>query len=100
VVKPKKIREFASRYPDATQPLLVWLEAAEAADWHGIADLREMYPHADAVAVASGNVVAVFNVRGNRYRLITAIKYRYSMVYVLRFLTHGEYDKEKWKVEL
>jgi mRNA interferase HigB len=51
--------------------------------------------------VSSGNPVVVFNIRGNKYRLIVAIHYRPSgRVFVLRFLTHAEYDKEKWKAEL
>jgi mRNA interferase HigB len=52
------------------------------------------------VEVKSGHVVTIFNIRGNRYRLIVAIKYEWSMVYVLRFLTHAEYDKDQWKEQL
>ena len=44
--------------------------------------------------------MTVFNICGNKYRLITAIKYRWRTVYMLRFLTHAEYDKEKWKNQL
>jgi mRNA interferase HigB len=62
--------------------------------------VRKAYPHADAVEVSSGNIVTVFNIRGNRYRLIVAIKYEWAMVYVLRFLTHAEYDRDKWKDQL
>jgi mRNA interferase HigB len=100
VVKPKTVREYARIHPDAGQALLVWLKAARLADWNSIRDVRIMYPHADAAQVASGRVVTVFNIRGNRYRLITGVNYKWGMVYVLRFLTHAEYDKEKWKAEL
>ena len=100
VIKPKTVREYAAHYPDAQDPLLLWLRAARAADWNDLLEVRKTYPHADAVRVASGNIVTVFNVRGNRYRLIVAIKYEWAMVYVLRFLTHADYNKDKWKEQL
>jgi mRNA interferase HigB len=100
VIKPTRVKEYAKVYPDAAEALLNWLKAARLADWHSIQDVRTMYPHADAVVVTSGHVVTIFNVRGNNYRLITAIDYKYAIVYILRFLTHKEYDKNKWKVEL
>jgi mRNA interferase HigB len=56
-----------------------------------------VYPHADAVTVASGRTVVVFNIRGNRYRLVTAIHYNRQLVYTLRFMTHAEYSKNRWK---
>ena len=49
------------------------------------------------VAVASGRTVVVFNVRGNRYRLVTAIHYNRQIIYTLRFMTHAEYSKNRWK---
>jgi mRNA interferase HigB len=100
VVKPKTVREYARQYPDAAEWLMTWLKAARLAGWQNIQELRAMYPHADAVETENGNIVTVLNVRGNRYRLIIAVNYRWAMVYVLRFLTHVEYDKEKWKAEL
>ena len=76
------------------------MQTVLAAEWQSIQELRCQYPHADAVRVASGRTVTVFNVRGNRYRLIVAIHYQWAMVYVLRFLTHAQYDKGQWKGEL
>jgi mRNA interferase HigB len=99
-VKPKRVREYAQQYPDAAGPLLAWLKSAQWEEWGSIQEVRETYPHSDAVTVGSGRVVTVFNVRGNRYRLITGIHYRWGMVYVLRCLTHAEYNKGKWKAEL
>ena len=100
VVKPSTVKRHAHDYPDAADALMNWLEHAERADWRSIMDVRKTYPHADAVEAASGNTVTVFNIRGNHYRLIVSIKYRWAMVYVLRFLTHAEYDTDKWKAEL
>ncbi len=47
-----------------------------------------------------GSPLQVFNVCGNNYRLICAIHYDTGKVFLLRFLTHAEYDKDRWKTEL
>jgi mRNA interferase HigB len=70
------------------------------ADWKNIQDVRRVYPHADLVTVESGNVVTVFNIGGNKYRLVAAIHYNRQRVYVLRILSHAEYDKDRWKDNL
>jgi mRNA interferase HigB len=100
VVKPKTVKEYGRNFPDAAASLMGWLKAVREAQWRSIDDVRESYSHADAVKVASGHVVTVFNIRGNRYRLIVAIHYKWGMLYVLRFLTHAEYDKAAWKQQL
>jgi mRNA interferase HigB len=69
----------------------------QGATWRSIKDVRKTYPHADAVTLKSGKVVTVFNIRGNRYRLLTGISYPLGVVNVFDLLTHAEYDKEKWK---
>ena len=79
---------------------MAWLKVARDADWKNLHQVRQAYRSADGVTVGSGHVVTVFNIGGNKYRLIVAINYRWAMVYVLRFLTHAEYNKDKWKAEL
>ena len=100
VVKPSTIRRFADEFPDAANALEGWLKVTRAADWQNIQDVRRQIPNADGVVVESGNTVTVFNIRGGHYRLIVSIKYQWRMVYVLRFLTHREYDKDQWKEQL
>ncbi len=100
VIKPSRVRSFARDFPTAQVPLLAWLKQARLARWQSIRDVRATYPHADAVRVRSGRQVTVFNIRGGNYRLIVAIKYQWGMVYILRFLTHPEYDRGRWKTEL
>ena len=77
-----------------------WYAVTKAARWSTFADLRRTFGHADLVKVASGNTVTVFNVGGNNYRLVCAIHYNRQTVYVLRVMTHAEYDRGKWKEEL
>jgi len=80
--------------------LQAWYAVAKKARWLNLAQVRADFPTADGVVVQSGSVVTVFNIRGNNYRMITAVHYDKARVYLLRFLTHGEYDKAKWKVQL
>ena len=70
---------------------------AKKAQWTCLLEVREDFPHADSMIVASGNPVVVFNIAGNKCRLIAAIHYNTQRLFVLTVLTHAEYDKEKWK---
>jgi mRNA interferase HigB len=79
---------------------MAWLKLAREARWRNIHELRQTLPSADGVRVASGRTVTAFNIGGNKYRLVVAIHYAWTMVYVLRFMSHAEYDKAKWKAEL
>ena len=97
VTAERRIREYAEAYPDAAGALMAFVAVARRAEWSSLLDLRRTYPHADAVTMASGRVVTVFNIRGNKYRLITAIHYNTQRLFVLRFLTHAEYSRDAWK---
>jgi mRNA interferase HigB len=94
------VKKWAAQYRDAAESLAAWLQNASAAEWRNLAEVRRTYPHADPVIVESGRTVIVFNIRGNRYRLITAIHYNRQIIYTLRFMTHAEYSKDRWKDSL
>jgi mRNA interferase HigB len=96
----KRLREFAKRYRDAAESWQKWNRLVREATWESIQDVRRVYPHADAVTVSTGNTVTVFNIGGNKYRLIAAIHYNRQRVYVLRLLTHADYSKAFWKDDL
>lgn len=100
IITRKRLNQWADRYPDARTSLFTWAAVTTAADWQSLMDVRRDFPTADGVVVASGNTVTVFNIRGNKHRLITAIHYRGGRVYALRFLTHGDYDNDDWKRDL
>lgn len=97
VITRKRIVTFIERHRDAGPALEQWYRTARKARWESIQDVRIVYPHADAVQVASGNTVTVFNIGGGKYRMATAIHYNAQRVYVLRIMTHAEYDKGRWK---
>lgn len=100
VITRKRLDEFAARFADAAGFLGQWQVVVSRARWGNILDVRKLYPHADPVRVGSGNTVTVFNVCGNKYRLVVAIHYDKRRVFVLRMLTHAEYSKGRWKQEL
>src|SRR5437879_5075123 len=97
IIKIPSVRRFWNKHPDAKPGLEHWLRIAKAAEWQSLGDTRLTFSHADEVKVASGNTVTVFNVAGRKYRLVVAIKYRWGIVYIRDFMTHAEYNKDRWK---
>lgn len=100
IIKESTLAAFAVSHPPATTGLAVWRRIIRQAQFRHFADLRQCFRSADQVREASGNPVVVFNVGGNSYRLICAIHYDTGKVFLLRFLTHAEYSKDRWKSEL
>jgi mRNA interferase HigB len=103
VISRRRLREFWEGTPahaDAEVPLRGWYAITEESDWKSPADVKAVFgKNVDFVKAESGNTVAVFNIHGNKYRLIAAIHYDYPRVFVLRVLTHREYDTNRWKKE-
>jgi len=100
VIKPSRLREFGQQHAAAQGPLARWLQITRSAAWANLVDVRKTFRHADEVRVRSGRTVVVFNVKGNDFRLITAIHYNLGKVFVMLFLTHAEYDRQTWKDHL
>lgn len=92
VISFKRIRKFSSTHPDAETSLTAWYKTTKRANWQSLAELKEVYPSAELV----GRYV-VFNISGNKYRLIARIVYRSQTLFVVAVMTHEEYDLGKWK---
>lgn len=92
VVSQRALRDFWEKYPDAEEPLREWYRTCRKAKWRNIIEVRQVYPHADAVGRCT-----VFNIKGNHYRLIVKIEYFIQAIYVKEVLTHAQYNKENWK---
>lgn len=92
IISKRKLREFWKRFPDAKEPLLRWYNNTLGASWNSLADVRRMFSHADKVGTC-----IVFNIAGNKYRLICYINFQSQIVYTLHVLTHAEYDRGEWK---
>ena len=96
ILSKKALRQFWERHAEAEQPLLAWYREVEAADWETSAQLKERFPSA---SILRDNRV-VFNIGGNRFRLVIWINYRWKAVYVKWLGTHAEYDRiDAGKVE-
>ena len=92
VISKKKLREFWEENPKAKSPLQAWYQIAKHAEWQNFAEVRESFNSADMV----GNFV-VFNIGGNKYRLIAVVHFNRGKLFVRHVLTHAEYDEGKWK---
>jgi mRNA interferase HigB len=96
IISRKKLLEAAKRFADADRQLDGWYRTAKSAQWKSLAYVRRTYSHADPVKV--GDVVyTIFNICGNKLRLIAEIFYEDQTILVRHVLTHEEYDKEAWK---
>ena len=96
VISRKALRDFWQTHPNAEQPLRAWYEEARTAAWHTPADIKAQYRTASLL----GCNRVVFNIAGNKFRLIAAIHYNRRMIFAMMILTHAEYGTEKWKARL
>ena len=97
MIGQKLLRLFWEQHPDAETPLRQWYRTATHAEWASMQEVRETYPHADAVRTKSGETLNVFNIGGNKYRLVVRLRYDFQLVNVRAVLTHAEYDEGTWK---
>ena len=89
VISPKKLREFWARHSDAERPLRAWLSVLETRHYASPHEVREDFGSADFL----GGWRTVFNIAGNKYRLIADVRYDLGRIYVRHVLTHAEYDR-------
>jgi mRNA interferase HigB len=92
VISEKKLREFWTVHPGAETPLRAWVKIAEEAEWEQFAEVRETYAHADQVGKFT-----VFNIGGNKFRLVVVIHFNRGKLFIRHVLTHEDYDRDAWK---
>ena len=92
IITRKRLLEFGEKYPEAERPLDQWYRIVKHTNFESFSDLRKTFPNADYVGR-----LTVFNIGGNKFRLITFIVYAKKRIYIRDILTHQEYDKGKWK---
>jgi mRNA interferase HigB len=92
IISRKALRAFWAAHPDAESPLRQWEAVVKRAYWRDWADVKATYGTADKVENH-----LVFNVGGNKYRLIAAVSYPKGKLYIQHVLTHKEYDRGTWK---
>ncbi len=89
IIARRTLREFWERHADAEQPLKAWFAEATVATWETPQAIKERYRHASFVADRR----VIFNIGGNKYRLIAHVNYDYGIVLVKFIGTHSEYDR-------
>jgi mRNA interferase HigB len=92
VITRKRLNEFANRYPETKTALVHWYRLIKQGHFSSFSELRSLFPSVDQVGK-----LTVFNVAGNKVRLIAAIHYNRNKVYIRSILTHEEYDENKWR---
>ncbi|HEX4052868.1 MAG TPA: type II toxin-antitoxin system HigB family toxin [Tepidisphaeraceae bacterium] len=90
IISRKRLGEFWShrQYDDAEQPLKAWFREASKADWSSPSAIKAMYRSASIV----GNSRVVFNIAGNKYRLVVKVNFPYRVIYIRFVGTHRQYD--------
>lgn len=92
IISKKKLREFWEEHPRAQAPLEAWYQVVKNAEWKAFSDVRKTFNTADQVGKFT-----VFDIGGNKFRLIAVIHFNRGKVFVRHVLTHAEYDEGKWK---
>jgi mRNA interferase HigB len=97
IVSQKALREFADTHADSATPLRAWFKLARRGHFQNLAELKRTFASVDMVRV-KGRDFYVFNIGGNKYRLIAAIHFNTQRLFVRGVLTHSEYNTERWKL--
>lgn len=92
VITRKRLRDFAAKHGEAAEPLGVWYALISKTNVASFEGMKRLFRSADRVGKFT-----VFDIGGNKYRLIAAIHYNRKKVYIRHVLTHAEYDRGKWK---
>lgn len=92
VITRRRLLEFSEKYPDATEPLNRWYRIVKHSEFKSVVSLQKTFHHADQVGK-----LTVFNIGGNKYRLITYIVYASKRIYIRDILSHRDYNSGKWK---
>ena len=93
IYSKKTLDEFGKTHADVADVLKGWYRVAKSSKWQNIQDVKKS---CSASADAAGRFT-VFNIKGNKYRLIVSIDYEKQIINIKYILTHAEYDSGRWK---
>lgn len=92
VISKSTWRKAVTKDQSLEGPISEWYKVAKSAAWKSLVEVRRVYPHADFV-----DPYTVFSIKGNAYRLIVKIEYRWQTIFVKHLITHEVYDRGDWK---
>ncbi|MCC5647421.1 type II toxin-antitoxin system HigB family toxin [Nostoc sp. CHAB 5824] len=96
IITETRLKNGWEKHPDAEPGLRAWKKLVKAQNWNSFAEIK-------ATSIFAPDQVKnfiVFDIGGNKYRLITYIDYESKMIFIRDFLTHSEYDKNNWKSDI
>lgn len=88
IIAISHLKAFFEQYPESKQPLLSWIDEAKQATWSTPADIKAQFGHASILKSRR----VVFNIKGNDYRIVAAVAYRFAAIYIKFVGTHRQYD--------
>ena len=92
IITRRALKDFAENHPEAETPLAAWYKVISKGSYLNLMEIRAVFPSADDV-----QGLCVFNIGGNKFRLVTKIEYRWQKVFIKGVMTHDEYDLGAWK---
>ena len=92
VITNRRLLEFSAKHRDAQEPLQAWRKLMEFSFCKNFSELKKVFASADKV-----RDLYVFNICGNKYRLVAYLQFERQLCYIKAVLTHKDYDKDGWK---
>jgi mRNA interferase HigB len=92
IITRRRLNDFAASHPDVKPSLQYWYKVMKAGKFQSFVELRTVFPAADQVGI-----LTVFNIGGNKARLIAAVHYNRQKIYIRAIMLHAEYDEGKWR---
>ena len=92
IISKKRLKEFWFKYPDSEKPLKVWYSICKKELFGNFNELKSFFNSADFFEEKT-----IFDIAGNKYRLIVKIQYKIKTIFIKEVYTHEEYEKGKWK---
>ncbi len=93
IISKKSLKVFWIKHPSAKEPLTQWYTYVKASTYSNLVEFKQDFPHADLF-----KQYIIFNIAGNKYRLITSIHFNVKRIYIRFVLTHSDYSKNNWKL--
>lgn len=92
IITQQRIWKAQSIFPETSNALDDWYRIVKKNAYYSFNDLKQTFPSVDKVGEYH-----VFNIGGNKLRLIAIVDYRYNKLFIREILSHKDYDKNKWK---
>ncbi len=88
IIAKRTLKKFWEKHPDSENALKIWYQTVSRSVWRNVAEMKKQYGTADLV----GNERVVFDIKGNKYRLIAKVDFEYQLVFIRFVGSHSEYD--------